>query len=442
MFYKLVWAEKVLLSIIFLSIFFLLSGTDDHRASAADYSSSHFILRDPVITVGGGYGSSSSFQYFASLGQTVIGQSTSTTFIDRSGFLYFSTITNPVLSASSGDTVASLSWTVSTASLGANVNGYQVGVSTTSGGPYTYTSVGNVLSYNAAGLSNGTTYYFVVRAVDTAGGDVALSNQVSVTPSATGGGGGGGGGGSIVSGSKFSGYAYPLSTVYILQDGELVAQTISGTDGQFSVRINDLSSGTYNFAFYSVDKNGIRSDSFSFPVFVGSGSSVDVTGIFITPTIDVDKSQVKKGDDLLIFGQTTPKSDVTIQVNSNNQLFANTKADTNGVYLYNFDTAPLEFGSHSTKSKSILASGAASGYGKVVGFTVGTENIAKKPSDTACHADLNADAKVNLVDFSIAAFWYKKTLEPAIATIEKNCLNGDGVINLVDFSIMAFYWTG
>ncbi len=272
---------------------------------------------------------------------------------------------------------------------------------------------------------------------------MALSNQVSITPAAAGAGGGGGsGGGTIVNGSKFSGYAYPLSTVYILKDGELVAQTIAGTDGQFSIRLNDLSSGTYNFAFYSIDKNGIRSDSFSFPVFVASGSSVDVTGIFITPTIDVDKSQVKKGDDLLIFGQTTPKSDVTIQVNSNNQLFANTKADTNGVYLYNFNTAPLEFGSHSTKSKSILDTGIASGYGKVVAFAVGTENIPKKPSDTSCHADLNGDTKVNLVDFSIAAFWYKKTLDPAIGATEKSCLNGDGVINLVDFSIMAFYWTG
>ncbi len=61
----------------------------EHHVSAADYTSSHFIVRDPVITVGGGYGSSSNFQYFASLGQTVIGQSTSATFIDRSGFLYF-----------------------------------------------------------------------------------------------------------------------------------------------------------------------------------------------------------------------------------------------------------------------------------------------------------------------------------------------------------------
>jgi len=57
-------------------------------------------------------------------------------------------------------------------------------------------------------------------------------------------------------------------------------------------------------------------------------------------------------------------------------------------------------------------------------------------------ADLNGDNKVNLVDFSIAAFWYKRTLSADFVTIEKSKLNGDGKVTLVDFSIMAYYWTG
>ncbi len=60
---------------------------------AADYSSSNFILRDPVITVGGGRSISTSFEYFSSMGQTITGESTSSTFITKSGFLYFPLIT-------------------------------------------------------------------------------------------------------------------------------------------------------------------------------------------------------------------------------------------------------------------------------------------------------------------------------------------------------------
>ncbi len=55
--------------------------------------------------------------------------------------------------------------------------------------------------------------------------------------------------------------------------------------------------------------------------------------------------------------------------------------------------------------------------------------------------DLNNDGLVNLIDFSIAAFWYRKSLSDAFKVVELERLNGDGAITLVDFSIMAFYWT-
>lgn len=94
----------VILLLVFLYPNFLL---------AEDYSSSNFILRDPVITVEGGESSSSSFQYFSSSGQTASGQSASSNFIYKAGFLYFSssstsdaeaTVTTTIDSASGGDT--------------------------------------------------------------------------------------------------------------------------------------------------------------------------------------------------------------------------------------------------------------------------------------------------------------------------------------------------
>ena len=61
-------------------------------------------------------------------------------------------------------------------------NNFIVGRSTVNGGPYTdIATVGaNVVSYNNTGLSENTTYYYVVRARN-AGGDSANSNQASGT---------------------------------------------------------------------------------------------------------------------------------------------------------------------------------------------------------------------------------------------------------------------
>lgn len=75
--------EAVAGGIFFFSLFGVL------LAQATDYSSTNFIIRDPVISTGGVKATSTTFQVFSSLGQTAIGQSTSTDFTIRSGFLYY-----------------------------------------------------------------------------------------------------------------------------------------------------------------------------------------------------------------------------------------------------------------------------------------------------------------------------------------------------------------
>jgi len=71
--------------------------------------------------------------------------------------------------------------------------GYQVYYGTTQGGPYNGTdategaspiSVGAVTQFNLTGLSNGTTYFFVVTALDGEGNESAPSNEASATPQA------------------------------------------------------------------------------------------------------------------------------------------------------------------------------------------------------------------------------------------------------------------
>lgn len=257
-----------------------------------------------------------------------------------------------------------------------------------------------------------------------------------------GGGGGGGGGGSPNRETKviFSGRAYPLGNVYILKDGQLGVKTIASPDSNFYASFDDLSEGNYNFSVYGEDNEKRKSSLFTFSVFVTKGTITRISGIFIAPTIDVDKSEVKKGDNLAIFGQSVPDSEIVINVNSEEEIFLRTKSTEDGVYFYNFDTSIIAMGDHSTRSKAVLGQEASS-FGKTVVFLVGTKNIFKTNDDDLM-GDLNYDKRVNLVDFSIAAYWYKRSLSKSFTLIEIDKLNGDGKIDLTDFSIMAYYWTG
>jgi len=284
-----------------------------------------------------------------------------------------------------------------------------------------------------------------------------------VTPVVPGGGGGGGGGGeTVVTPSNriiFQGRAYPASKVTILKDGVLAASTVAGSDAKFEIVLSSLAAGTYNFACYTEDKNKVRSKLLTFPLTVTAGVTITASGIFIAPTIQVDKIEVRKGENIGIFGQSAADSQVSIVVgpaatmsiatvdasllasgvtySSEGDFFVTVKPGADGVYFYNFDTSPLDEGGYLTKSKSVAAA-EISAYGDPASFKVGKTSVIKPPVTDKCtglKGDYNTDCKINLVDFSIQMYWWNK------ASTEVD-LNGDGKVDLVDFSIMLYHWTG
>jgi fibronectin type 3 domain-containing protein len=85
------------------------------------------------------------------------------------------------LTAIGTNTEVSLSWDANTES---DLAGYDIYRATISGGPYTKLN-GSVLTnttYSDPGLTNGTTYYYVVTAVDTSANISGYSSEVSATP--------------------------------------------------------------------------------------------------------------------------------------------------------------------------------------------------------------------------------------------------------------------
>lgn len=90
------------------------------------------------------------------------------------------------LGATPGNATVSLDWADNDES---DLDGYNIYRSTTSGGPYTTKLNGALLgpsAYVDNSALNGTTYYYVVTAVDTTGNESAKSAQVLATPNAPG----------------------------------------------------------------------------------------------------------------------------------------------------------------------------------------------------------------------------------------------------------------
>lgn len=277
----------------------------------------------------------------------------------------------------------------------------------------------------------GFAFFKVLPSTVKAAGVTNLRIEIKPAPSS-----GSGGNITSVTSVSFSGRVYPLSKVTVLKDGQIAITTIAGPDANFNASLTGLSAGNYIFAIFGEDNQGRQSSLFTFSLFLTRGASTNVGGIFIAPTIAVDKSEVKHGENIAIFGQSIPESKITILVNSHQEIINQVKADASGAYLYNFNTLLLEAEEHSAKSISIL-NGEVSLHSQAVSFTVGARTIPASPLTAAAKGDLNGDNRVNLIDFSIAAYWYNRPSPPT--SID---LNSDGKVDLIDFSIMVYYWTG
>ena len=163
--------------VIILSSFLAVTFT-----SAADLTSTSFIIRDPLVGTGGSYGTSTSFSAFGSGDMTNIGRSTSASFEGREGFLWFPYVIQGVFSAVANGPDADLTWGASTAGLGWSVSDYKTGIKP-AGGAYTYTSRGLVTCYSYAVLTPGD-YCFRLQTIDALGYVIATSDEdcITITP--------------------------------------------------------------------------------------------------------------------------------------------------------------------------------------------------------------------------------------------------------------------
>jgi hypothetical protein len=241
------------------------------------------------------------------------------------------------------------------------------------------------------------------------------------------------GGGAIPTSVTFNGYAYPGAMVHIWKDGTPNKTTSADERGYFNISLGETYSPNVLYTLYAIDRSGRQSLLLNYPLVVKTGYLTQVSGIRFAPTIVIDKTEVKFGDYLSVSGYSIPNASIDIVIEGSQKVNYHVKSKNDGTYQL---TVPLldlrkgEYGVHSNYENDKKIS-------KVINFTIGDVNILSVDLTTNIPGDCNADQVINLIDFSVVAFWYGKVSPPRCVDT-----NSDNVINLVDFSILAFYWTG
>lgn len=233
---------------------------------------------------------------------------------------------------------------------------------------------------------------------------------------------------------QFKGKAYPGAIVVLLRNGVEVSRVVASSDAIFSITLPEEIDQNQNilYSLYAIDKNNNRSLLLNFPTKVQGGFLTFLNNILFSPTITSDKYEASVSGFLNLSGYSVPNSELEITIKDNTfkkNFYLASKSD--GTYNINLPLVEIPKGEYNIlinyKNDTRLS--------KFLRLILGNKDTLNTNENSNIPGDCNRDRVINLVDFSVAAFWYKKDNPPKCVDT-----NFDKIINLVDFSILAYYW--
>lgn len=239
-----------------------------------------------------------------------------------------------------------------------------------------------------------------------------------------------------------SGKTFPNAKIQILKDGESIVHLKSNNDGNFFQSIFGFYSGTYHFGILAEDKNKNTTSIYSFNITSRPGAVISAVGVYLQPTIAIDRDHIAAGEDINIDGYGIPNSVVSIKIKNkttgSETYINNKKTDRKGYYFYELDSYKMSVGEYEISSTT-KGGDYETNESKKVYLNIEKEGTIINNSENYNHnikCDLDKDTSVNLVDFSILLFHWMSS------SYKDGDFNNDGIIDIKDFSIMAYNWTG
>jgi len=233
----------------------------------------------------------------------------------------------------------------------------------------------------------------------------------------------------------FTGYAYPNAVMTLTRDGVPVATATANASGAYTLT-NTTEQGVYTFGIVGADSQNRDNAPLVFTITVVADTITSFSNVFLGPTIEADQTTIQEDGSLTVRGTTIPDAQVSIFVNST-PFTLTTTSGADGSWSAVIAGADAEAGAHTAQAQAESTTSLESELSDIINFVV-TEVTPVDVCDTMNDADINCDAKVDLVDFSIMLYFWN-AVNPANARAD---INADTVVNETDFSILLFNWTG
>lgn len=233
---------------------------------------------------------------------------------------------------------------------------------------------------------------------------------------------------------EFNGIAAPQAVVTIRRGETTVITQAAASTADFAISLTDQPVGQQSYLISAVDAGGTALAPVTFALNLAANTNTIITGVFLGPSISVDKTSVKLGQFVTVSGSTAPSSSVTVAVDSVNPKSYTVSADGDGHWSKLINTQEVGVGTHTAQARAVFSGSQVSAKSATVSFAVNP----LEQCDGKKMGDNNCDGMVNLTDFSILLYFWGQT-NPSNSRAD---INGDGRVDIIDFSIMLFQWTG
>lgn len=232
---------------------------------------------------------------------------------------------------------------------------------------------------------------------------------------------------------QISGLAAPYTYV-IINDGSVVLGTAyTGQDGYYSRLFTGIPGGTHSMSFYGIDQEDRNTSTISVDIDTPVYQRTTLTDQLLSPTIQVDDTLITPGEAIYATGSAAPNTTVNIFTDSPLRSYSTT-ASSSGDWSYTIsDSGSYTPGDYIVYTMAQTGVGLQSIFSPAILFTISGTSTGGSSCGDISEGDLNCDASINLVDFSILMYYWGTDSEAAD-------INLDGSVDLTDFSIMMYYW--
>jgi len=228
----------------------------------------------------------------------------------------------------------------------------------------------------------------------------------------------------------FTGEAPIGSRVTLLMGSAIISQTVVGSEASFRMKLVEVTPGEHRFSLYSTDVDGVRSGLVSFTLESIASALTEASNIVIPPTVSLVEGGTGGARSVTVFGYTLPNRLVTLLLGAESIQSFQVQADGRGYFTRVFNQPVLSEEEYVVRAR-ILRNDLSQVFSAALLLSV------SRGGGSQLRGDFNGDGRVNLIDFSILAYWLRRENVP-----NRFDLNQDGVLDLRDFSVMLYYWSG